>query len=56
MIEDAVNAQTEKMTNLQKSITKKTQDVDKNKIKYFSAKIGLGGGGNADNDRAKGFL
>ena len=54
MIEDAVNAQTEKMTNLQKSITKNTQDIQKNKIKYFSAEMGLGGGGNANNDGAQG--
>ena len=56
MIEDAVKAQTEKITRLQTSVLKNTQDIDKNKIKYFSAKMGLGGGGNADNDGAKGPL
>ena len=56
MIEDAVNAQTEKINRLQTSVLKNAQDIDKNKIKYFSAKMGLGGGGNADNDGAKGPL
>ena len=56
MIDEAVNAQTEKITRLQTSVLKNTQDIDKNKIKYFSAKMGLGGGGNADNDGAKGPL
>ena len=55
-IEEAVKAQTEKITRLQTSVSKNTQDIDKNKIKYFSAKMGLGGGGNADNDGAKGSL
>ncbi|CAM3569845.1 YadA-like family protein [Pseudostreptobacillus hongkongensis] len=54
MIADAVKAQTEKMTNLQKSITKNTQDIQNNKIHYFSAEMGLNGGGNFDNDGAKG--
>ena len=54
MIADAVKAQTEKMTNLQKSITKNTQDIQNNKIHYFSAEMGLHGGGNFDNDGAKG--
>ena len=54
MIAEAVKAQTEKMTNLQKSITKNTQDIQNNKIHYFSAEMGLHGGGNFDNDGAKG--
>ena len=54
MIAEAVKAQTEKMTNLQKSITKNTQDIQNNKIHYFSAEMGLNGGGNFDNDGAKG--
>ena len=53
MIEDAVNAQTEKMTNLQKSITKNTQDIQKNKIEYFSIGPGLNSNGNDDNKGAK---
>ena len=56
MIEDAVNAQTEKITRLQTSVLKNTQDIQNNKIQYFSAKMGLGGGGNANNDGAKGPL
>ena len=56
MIEDAVNAQTEKITRLQTSVSKNTQDIQNNKIHYFSAKMGLGGGGNFDNDGAKGAL
>lgn len=56
MIAEAVKAQTEKITKLQTSVLKNAQDIDKNKIKYFSAKMGLGGGGNANNDGAKGPL
>ena len=56
MIDEAVNAQTEKITRLQTSILKNTQDIQNNKIQYFSAKMGLGGGGNANNDGAKGPL
>ena len=52
MIEDAVNAQTEKITKLQTSVSKNAQDIQNNKIHYFSAKMGLGGGGNFDNDGA----
>ena len=52
MIEDAVNAQTEKRTKLQTSVSKNTQDIQNNKIHYFSAKMGIGGGGNFDNDGA----
>ena len=54
MIEDAVKAQTEKITKLQTSVSKNTQDINKNKIHYFSAEMGLNGGGNFDNDGAKG--
>ena len=54
MIEDAVNAQTEKITKLQTSVSKNTQDIQNNKIHYFSAEMGKGGGGNFDNDGAKG--
>lgn len=43
MIVDAVKTQTEKITRLQTSVLKNAQDIDKNKIKYFSAKMGLGG-------------
>ena len=32
MIEDAVNAQTEKITRLQTSVSKNAQDIDKNKV------------------------
>ena len=53
MIEDAVNAQTEKINRLQTSVLKNAQDIDKNKIKYFSAKMWLGGEGNANNDGSK---
>ena len=56
MIDEAVNAQTEKITRLQTSVLKNTQDIQNNKIQYFSAKMGLGGGGNANNDGAKGPL
>ena len=56
MIEDAVKAQTKKITRLQTSVLKNAQDIDKNKTKYFSAKMGLGGGGNANNDGSKGPL
>ena len=56
MIEDAVNAQTEKITRLQTSVSKNAQDIQNNKIHYFSAKMGLGGGGNFNNDGAKGAL
>ena len=52
MIEDAVNAQTEKITRLQISVSKNAQDIQNNKIHYFSAKMGIGGGGNFDNDGA----
>ena len=52
MIEDAVNAQTEKITRLQTSVSKNAQDIQNNKIHYFSAKMGIGGGGNFDNDGA----
>lgn len=54
MIEDAVNAQTEKITKLQTSVSKNTQDIQKNKIHYFSAEMGLNGGGNFENDGAQG--
>lgn len=53
MIADAVKAQTEKMTNLQKSITKNTQDIQKNKIEYFSIGPGLNSKGNDDNKGAE---
>ena len=56
MIEDAVNAQTEKITRLQTSVSKNAQDIQNNKIHYFSAKMGLNGGGNFNNDGAKGAL
>ena len=56
MLEDAVNAQTEKITRLQTSVSKNAQDIQNNKIHYFSAKMGLGGGGNFNNDGAKGAL
>ncbi|WP_314295641.1 hypothetical protein [Fusobacterium periodonticum] len=56
LIAEAVKAQTEKITRLQTSVSKNTQDIQKNKIKYFSAKMGLGGGDNANNDGAKGPL
>ena len=52
MIDDAVNAQTEKITRLQTSVSKNAQDIQNNKIHYFSAKMGIGGGGNFDNDGA----
>lgn len=54
MIAEAVKAQTEKITKLQTSISKNTQDIQNNKIHYFSAEMGLHGGGNFDNDGAKG--
>lgn len=53
MIEDAVNAQTEKITKLQTSVSKNTQDIKNNKIHYFSIGDGLYSGGNYDNDGAK---
>ena len=53
MIEDAVNAQTEKITRLQTSVSKNTQDIDKNKIEYFSIGPGLNSNGNDDNKGAK---
>ena len=49
MIEDAVNAQTEKITRLQTSVSKNAQDIDKNKIEYFSIGPGLNSNGNDDN-------
>ena len=54
MIEDAVNAQTEKINRLQTSVSNNTQAIQNNKIHYFSAEMGLHGGGNFDNDGAKG--
>ena len=53
MIEDAVNAQTEKITRLQTSVSKNAQDIDKNKIEYFSIGPGLNSNGNDDNKGAK---
>ena len=53
MIEDAVNAQTEKITRLQTSVSKNTQDIQKNKIEYFSIGPGLNSNGNDDNKGAK---
>lgn len=54
MIAEAVKAQTEKITKLQTSVSKNTQDIQKNKIHYFSAEMGLNGGGNFENDGAQG--
>ena len=54
MIADAVKAQTEKITKLQTSISKNTQDIQKNKIKYFSIGDGLNSNGNDDNKGAEG--
>ena len=54
MIAEAVKAQTEKITKLQTSVSKNTQDINKNKIHYFSAEMGKGGGGNFENDGAQG--
>ena len=54
MIDEAVKAEAEKIKNLQKSVSKNTQDIQNNKIHYFSAEMGLHGGGNFDNDGAKG--
>ena len=53
MIEDAVNAQTEKITRLQTSVSKNAQDIQKNKIEYFSIGPGLNSNGNDDNKGAK---
>ncbi len=52
MIEEAVKAEAEKIKNLQVSVSKNAQDIQNNKIHYFSAKMGLGGGGNFNNDGA----
>ena len=54
MIAEAVKAQTEKITKLQTSVSKNTQDIDKNKIKYFSIGPGLNSNGNDDNKGAEG--
>ena len=53
MIEESVNAQTEKITRLQTSVSKNAQDIDKNKIEYFSIGPGLNSNGNDDNKGAK---
>lgn len=54
MIAEAVKAQTEKITKLQTSVSKNTQDINKNKIKYFSIGDGLNSNGNDDNKGAEG--
>ena len=53
MIEEAVKAEAEKIKNLQKTVSKNSQDIQKNKIHYFSVGDGLNSAGNFDNDGAK---